>query len=44
MRSEKYDVIGRLMQSRRTFVLTGYIPQQDAGKLTQELEGRLARW
>lgn len=40
MRSEKYDVIGRLMQSRRTFVLTGYIPQQDAGKLTQELEGR----
>ena len=40
MRSEKYDVIGRLMQSRRTFVLTGYIPQQDAGKLTQELEGQ----
>lgn len=40
MRQEKYEVIGRLMQSRRTFVLTGYIPQRDAGKLSQELEQR----
>lgn len=40
MRQEKYEVIGRLMQSRRTFVLTGYIPQRDAGKLAQELEQR----
>lgn len=40
MRMEKYEVIGRLMQSRRTFVLTGYIPQRDAGKLAQELEAQ----
>ena len=40
MRQEKYEVIGRLMQSQRTFVLTGYIPQRDAGKLAQELEQR----
>lgn len=40
MRQEKYEVIGRLMQSRRTFVLTGYIPERDAAKLSRELEER----
>lgn len=38
MRQEKYEVIGRLMQSRRTFVLTGYIPARDADRLSKELE------
>lgn len=37
MRSEKYDVIGRLMQSKRTFLLTGYVPQRDAAKLEDGL-------
>lgn len=35
MRAEKYDVIGKLAQSRRTFVLSGYVPAQNAGALEQ---------
>jgi len=33
MRLEKYEVINHLMQSRRTFVLTGYIPQCETDAL-----------
>lgn len=37
MRSEKYEVIGRLAQSRRTFLLTGYIPAKKAPGLEASL-------
>lgn len=37
MRSEKYQVISELSQSRHTFLVTGYIPARDAPALEQEL-------
>ncbi len=37
MRSEKYGVISRLLQSNRTFILSGYIPKRDVQKLQDEL-------
>lgn len=40
MRSEKYEVISELVQSKRTFVLTGYILAKKADALKAELEKR----
>lgn len=40
MRSEKYEAIGRLAQSRRTFLLTGFVPAKKAEKLEAALSGR----
>lgn len=40
MRSEKYEVIGRLAQSKRTFLLTGYVPAKKAAGLEAALSGR----
>jgi V/A-type H+-transporting ATPase subunit I len=37
MRLEKYEVIGRLAQSRNIFVLTGYVPERDAKALEEAL-------
>lgn len=37
MREEKYQVLGTLIQSRRTFLLTGYVPAENAEKLSKEL-------
>lgn len=36
-RLEKYEVINHLMQSRRVFVLAGYIPQREAAALEKAL-------
>lgn len=40
MRIEKYQVLGRLNQSRHTFMVSGYIPECDAKALSQELSLR----
>ena len=32
MRTEKYDVLGRLWQSPHVFLITGYIPAENAGR------------
>lgn len=40
MRSEKYEAIGHLAQSRRTFLLMGYIPAAKAEELTASLSSR----
>lgn len=40
MRSEKYEVIGRLAQSKRTFLLTGYVPAKKASGLEAALSER----
>ncbi len=40
VRSEKYGVIGRLIQSNRTFILSGYIPERDAQELENELNNK----
>jgi V/A-type H+-transporting ATPase subunit I len=37
MRSDKYEVIGQLLQSNNVFVMTGYIPQRDAKSLEDAL-------
>lgn len=37
MRAEKYSVIGNLVQSKRTFILTGYVPVRDTESLSAEL-------
>lgn len=37
MRAEKYSAIERLMQSHHVFVLSGFIPQQSAAALQDEL-------
>lgn len=39
-RFEKYDTIGKLLQSKNVFVLTGYIAQEDAKELEDELTKR----
>lgn len=40
MRAEKYDVISGLSQSRRVFLLTGYIAERAAAKLESALNSR----
>jgi V/A-type H+-transporting ATPase subunit I len=40
MRDEKYEVIERLLQSKHTFVLNGYIAAQDSDRLQREMEER----
>ncbi len=37
MRAEKYEVIGQLLQSKNTFVISGYIPAKDAEQLKNDL-------
>jgi len=37
MRLEKYEVISHLIESRKTFLLTGYIPIRDTAALEEEL-------
>ena len=37
MRLEKYEIISRLIQSRRSFVLLGYVPRREAAALEKEL-------
>lgn len=38
MRSEKYEVIGHLLQSEKVFVLTGYIPKEEVKETTAALD------
>lgn len=40
MRAEKYEALGRLAQSRSTFMLSGYVPQRSASALESELNER----
>ena len=37
MRAEKYEVLGTLAQTKRTFIIEGYVPEQYAGTLEQDL-------
>ncbi len=38
MRADKYNVISDLSQSHRTFVLEGYLPEEDTAELEKKLE------
>ncbi len=37
MRTEKYEVIGHLLQSRSAFIISGYIPKRDADRLAEDI-------
>jgi V/A-type H+-transporting ATPase subunit I len=37
MRSEKYEVIGQLLQSKNVFIISGYIPKKDSQILEKQL-------
>ncbi len=37
MREDKYEVLGRLLQSKNVFVITGYIPEKEVASLTEQL-------
>lgn len=39
VRIEKYEVLGALLHTQKTFMLTGYIPAREAGKLKESLTG-----
>ena len=36
-RLEKYEILGNLLQSKKTFLVTGYVPERAAGDLAREL-------
>ena len=38
MRADKYDVISKLVQSKRTFVVNAFLPAEEAPKLERKLE------
>ena len=38
VRLDKYEVLGGLIQSKNTFLLTGYVPKVEAEAIRQELE------
>ena len=38
VRLDKYEVLGGLIQSKSTFLITGYVPKRDGESLKQELE------
>lgn len=40
MQVEKYEVIGKLLQSRNVFIITGFIPEKDSQSLKDELTSR----
>ena len=42
VRTEKYEVLGELPQTRAAFALAGYVPAKVAGRLAAELAGRFA--
>lgn len=40
VRADKYEVLGQLPQSERTFVISGYVPVKYVPRVTQALESR----
>jgi V/A-type H+-transporting ATPase subunit I len=38
MRSDKYQVLGQISQSKNIFIITGYIPERETKALREELE------
>jgi V/A-type H+-transporting ATPase subunit I len=40
VRAAKYEVLGNLPQSERTFVISGYVPQKEVAKVQKALEGK----
>jgi V/A-type H+-transporting ATPase subunit I len=40
VRADKYQVLGKLIQSKHTFFITGYIPENQVNNLTEALESK----
>jgi len=40
IRTEKYEVIGKLLQAKNVFIITGFIPEKDAKHIEEELTSR----
>ncbi len=40
MRVQKYEVIGHLLQSKKLFILTGYIPGEESERLKEEISSK----
>ena len=40
IRLEKYEVIGKLLQSKNVFIITGFIPEKDSHNVTEELKSK----
>lgn len=40
IRAQKYQVLGDLLQSKKTFLVTGYVPQKDVAQLEEKLVSR----
>jgi V/A-type H+-transporting ATPase subunit I len=40
MRAEKYEVLGHLLQSKNVFAISGYIPEREVLKLSDELNAK----
>ena len=38
MRAERYEILGRIPQTKNTFVLSGYVPEKEAEHIAQELK------
>lgn len=38
VRLDKYEILGRLLQSKNTFLITGYVPKRSAEALAKELQ------
>lgn len=37
VRTEKYEAIGKMLQSKNVFIITGFIPEKDAKQIEEEL-------
>ncbi|HIZ22410.1 MAG TPA: V-type ATP synthase subunit I [Candidatus Blautia faecigallinarum] len=42
IRRERYEILGSLLQSKRTFLVTGYVPEKNADALAKELSGKFS--
>lgn len=40
VRADKYEILGQLPQSERTFFISGYVPKKQVGKVKKALEGK----
>ena len=37
-RAQKYEVLGEVLQSRQTFLISGYVPEKDTAALQKHME------
>ena len=40
MKSDQYDVLGRLIQSKNVFIISGFVPEKEGARVAKELESK----